>query len=554
MQCNGCPKGQYRKSCSLTHKGHCADCPEGQYKDNTGNGACRAFEDCPPGSQRVGASKTSAGTCVDCPFGTFKSSHGSGSCQHCLSLGLCPAGEYRTGCGIPGTSHVAAKDACEFLSKQLIVSTRALTFLQDTLPAGKYAWIGAKEKYSMHGHFETLNGDPLTIGFTGDFYGLTEAMTNPHFDGYEGLVPFNTSNFRYINYRSESDFPHTHSRASFSARWKGKIQIDIAGNYTFKLTSGYRSWISIDSMDPLIDLHVSSDLSLPAHAVAQSAGVISFLSTGYHDFQAQIIRNNTFFQPHVYVSLGTGWCVDSKPFSSGLQRHLPALYKNGAESEELKALCDKYETCVAIDWGNNHNGHLRFSSAADLNAISVEGWGKWTGGCQNDCIPRMAGDDGKGECHVKEVQEDFLLNMIVEYKGPDTDGEWKLLQEGYPGQVSVPSWGPDEVYPQIRWWPASKTDICVGYLAGHGLFDAPCDHELPKDETVFACQDEVSSSSQTVHFVEHPRINDIVSPGICTPCGACPTGQHRVGCPGADGRSPGDFPSLSWPAAKASCS
>ena len=103
--------------------------------------------------------------------------------------------------------------------------------------------------------------------------------------------------------------------------------------------------------------------------------------------------------PHtVWTRLGTGWCQDDT--KQDIQRHLPALWKTGATETELKILCDKYPTCVAIDLGNNENGHLRFSSKAALDAISEPGWGKWSSGCQDDCVPRIAGD-AVGACHVK---------------------------------------------------------------------------------------------------------------------------------------------------------
>jgi len=56
---------------------------------------------------------------------------------------------------------------------------------------------------------------------------------------------------------------------------------------------------------------------------------------------------------------------------------------------------------VAIDWGNKENGHVRFSSAAAVNAIDEPGWGKWSDGCQSACFPTVAGDAG-GVCHIKQ--------------------------------------------------------------------------------------------------------------------------------------------------------
>ena len=101
-----------------------------------------------------------------------------------------------------------------------------------------------------------------------------------------------------------------------------------------------------------------------------------------------------------YESVGTGWCIDDSK-AGLLQRQLPALYKKGARPAELKALCDKYQDCVAVDWDNNELGHLRFSSATALNAVDEPGWGKWSDGCNDGCVVKTAGDGGQGKCHVK---------------------------------------------------------------------------------------------------------------------------------------------------------
>ena len=119
-----------------------------------------------------------------------------------------------------------------------------------------------------------------------------------------------------------------------------------------------------------------------------------------------------------WIRLGTGWCLDDT--KQDIERHLPALSKTGATETELKILCDKYPTCVAIDLGNKENGYLRFSSKVALDAISEPGWEKWSGGCQDDCVPRIAGDAGPGACHVKgtaavspEMTSYRLLNSLV---------------------------------------------------------------------------------------------------------------------------------------------
>ena len=85
-------------------------------------------------------------------------------------------------------------------------------------------------------------------------------------------------------------------------------------------------------------------------------------------------------------------------------QYLPALWKIGAGEAELKALCNQYEACVAVDWGNaNTASTLRFSSAAALDPINEPGWEKWSGGCQSGCFPNGAGDGGDHVCHVKCV-------------------------------------------------------------------------------------------------------------------------------------------------------
>ena len=64
----------------------------------------------------------------------------------------------------------------------------------------------------------------------------------------------------------------------------------------------------------------------------------------------------------------------------------------------------EYKDCVAVDWGNNENGHLRFSSSAALGAVYEEhGWGKWfpdDGDCQQSCDVRYSAYE-KGECYKK---------------------------------------------------------------------------------------------------------------------------------------------------------
>ena len=50
-----------------------------------------------------------------------------------------------------------------------------------------------------------------------------------------------------------------------------------------------------------------------------------------------------------WARLGTGFCLDDTK-DSGLQ-HLPAMYRSGVTLAEVKALCDKYSTCVALDFG-----------------------------------------------------------------------------------------------------------------------------------------------------------------------------------------------------------
>ena len=119
-----------------------------------------------------------------------------------------------------------------------------------------------------------------------------------------------------------------------------------------------------------------------------------------------------------YESVGTGWCIDDT--KTDVQRHLPVLneeYQRDANPWELMALCDKYQDCVAVDWDNNENGHLRFSSATALNAVNEPGWGKWSDGCKEGCVVKTAGDGGQGKCHVKRdvIQARYYL------QGPDAE-------------------------------------------------------------------------------------------------------------------------------------
>ena len=116
----------------------------------------------------------------------------------------------------------------------------------------------------------------------------------------------------------------------------------------------------------------------------------------------------------------------TKPTENGGQ-HLPALWKNGAGEAELKALCNKYEACVAVDWGNNVRAFLRFSSAAALDAIDEPGWGKWSDGCQSGCFPTEAGDGGGGVCHVKQSGVSLLVSLCM------PSDVYALLREFVPG-------------------------------------------------------------------------------------------------------------------------
>ena len=103
--------------------------------------------------------------------------------------------------------------------------------------------------------------------------------------------------------------------------------------------------------------------------------------------------------------------MDTTKPTENAGQHLPALSKKGAREAELKVLCNKYEACVAVDWGNKENGYLRFSSAAALDAIDEPGWGKWSEGCQSGCFPTEAGDGGGGVCHVKQSGVSLLVSL-----------------------------------------------------------------------------------------------------------------------------------------------
>ena len=107
-----------------------------------------------------------------------------------------------------------------------------------------------------------------------------------------------------------------------------------------------------------------------------------------------------------WARLGTGFCLDdTKPVEL---QHLPAMYRSGVTLAEVKALCDKYSTCVALDFGVHQDesgiyGIARFSSAAALDAISEPEWEKWSEGCQDNCVPRITGDADIGACYVKGI-------------------------------------------------------------------------------------------------------------------------------------------------------
>ena len=116
--------------------------------------------------------------------------------------------------------------------------------------------------------------------------------------------------------------------------------------------------------------------------------------------------------------IGTGWCLAD---GSGIQRHLPAMWKPRKDminpNQELETLCKAIPSCIAYDYDNNENGHLRFSSATALNAVNEPGWGKWSDGCKEGCVVKTAGDGGQGKCHVKRdvIQARYYL------QGPDAE-------------------------------------------------------------------------------------------------------------------------------------
>ncbi|MGB1604057.1 MAG: hypothetical protein ACPIOQ_65600, partial [Promethearchaeia archaeon] len=148
-----------------------------------------------------------------------------------------------------------------------------------------------------------------------------------------------------------------------------------------------------------------------------------------------------------YESVGKGWCIDDT--KADLQRHLPALWKQGARPAELKALCDKYQDCVAVDWDNNGNGHLRFSSATALNAVNEPGWGKWSDGCKEGCVVKTAGDGGQGKCHVKRdvIQARYYL------QGPDAEPHAFVTFDGKIATYVEPSVSSGALLPNgdIQW-------------------------------------------------------------------------------------------------------
>ena len=119
-----------------------------------------------------------------------------------------------------------------------------------------------------------------------------------------------------------------------------------------------------------------------------------------------------------WTRLGTGFCLDDTK-DSGLQ-HLPAMYRSGVTLAEVKALCDKYSTCVALDFGVHQDasgvyGIARFSSAAALDAISEPEWAKWSDQCQDNCVPKITGDSDVGACYVKGTSFQFRILQIHMY-------------------------------------------------------------------------------------------------------------------------------------------
>ncbi|MGB1605148.1 MAG: hypothetical protein ACPIOQ_71110, partial [Promethearchaeia archaeon] len=133
----------------------------------------------------------------------------------------------------------------------------------------------------------------------------------------------------------------------------------------------------------------------------------------------ECLPNATSGSEHVcstyYRRVGTGQCRDT--FDLGW----PVLYqfwdpKFGSGKEERKAVCDKYQDCVAVT-NYPHFGVLHFSSVMALNAVDEPGWHKSFGGCQKECTVRMNNADGDGgECLAKisvKPQVDTRLNTAV---------------------------------------------------------------------------------------------------------------------------------------------
>jgi len=109
-----------------------------------------------------------------------------------------------------------------------------------------------------------------------------------------------------------------------------------------------------------------------------------------------------------YRLQGTGWCQVSPNKRFGDTGNVPpAFYKKGATQADLQDLCDQFEDCNAIQFGNTGNGYLLFTSVAAIDAVAVpSGYTKWVTGCQFNCRVTSAAVPANaktvGECWKKK--------------------------------------------------------------------------------------------------------------------------------------------------------
>jgi hypothetical protein len=143
-----------------------------------------------------------------------------------------------------------------------------------------------------------------------------------------------------------------------------------------------------------------------------------------------------------YSLVGSGWCLTK--FGQSVRPPV-AIWRNRLEFEQydckdpakrilecLEDLCNEFSDCIAIEWNNNENVHLRFRSEESLIKVCGDspnevyvcrnwrvGWQVWRGGeaCRNNCDVASTGGEwggrpASGECFVKNDE-----NLVTEMSG-----------------------------------------------------------------------------------------------------------------------------------------